>query len=103
MIDEIGGDDWTRIAGWLGLVRDRLQDGTRCILPGSDCITVEVSSWVATVNELRRIQRQCEAYGEMHCPRVPDMPNAQARQTPERSVGGMVPPVVGNSGQEDRL
>ena len=76
MIDEIGGNDWTRIAGWLGLVRDRLQDGTRCILTGSDCITVEVSAWVSTVNELRRIQRQCEAYGEMHCPRVPDTQKA---------------------------
>jgi hypothetical protein len=75
MIDEISGDDWTRTAGWLGLVRDRLQDGTRCILTGSDCIAVEVSAWVATVNELRRIQRQCEAYGEMHSLRVPDMPN----------------------------
>lgn len=78
MNDEIGGNDWTRIAGQLGLVRDRLQDGTRGILAGSDCITVEVASWVATVNQLRRIQRQCEAYGEMHCPRVPDMPNAKA-------------------------
>lgn len=26
---------------------------------------------------------------------------AQAHQTPERSVGGMVPPVVGNSGSEE--
>jgi hypothetical protein len=28
--------------------------------------------------------------------------NAQAHQTPERSVGGMVPPIVGNSGLENR-
>ena len=27
--------------------------------------------------------------------------NAQAHQTPERSVGGMVPPVVGTSGRKD--
>ena len=31
----------------------------------------------------------------------PYQPNAQAHQTPERSVGGMVPPVVGNSGSEE--
>jgi hypothetical protein len=90
MIDEIGGNDWTRIAGWLGIVRDRLQDGTKCILTGSDCITVEVSAWVATVNELRRIQRQCEAYGEMHCPRVPDMPNAEAHGRRSRTVQPLV-------------
>jgi hypothetical protein len=30
------------------------------------------------------------------------MANATVHQTPERSVGGVVPPVVGNSGQEDR-
>jgi hypothetical protein len=30
-----------------------------------------------------------------------DIANAQAHQTPERSVGGMVPPVVGTSGRKD--
>ena len=29
-------------------------------------------------------------------------PNTEAHQTPERSVGGMAPPVVGNSGLEQR-
>lgn len=36
------------------------------------------------------------------CREVIRVANAQAHQTPERSVGGMVPPVVGNSGLEER-
>ena len=71
MIEEIDGNDWTRTSKRLRILRDRLQEGTRGILPGSDCLAVEVASWVAAVNELYRIQKQCDAYGEMHCLRIP--------------------------------
>jgi len=72
-VDNESGDnnDWTRTSKRLRILRDRLQEGTRGILPGSDCLAVEVASWVAAVNELYRIQKQCDAYGEMHCPRIP--------------------------------
>lgn len=77
MIEDIHANDWMQISQRLGILRDRLQDGTRCVLAGSDCLTVEIVVWVAVVNELRRIQKQCTAYGEMHCPRVPERPGNQ--------------------------
>jgi len=70
-------NDWTRTAMALDAVRETLLDGTHGVFAESDSVTVRTDTWVATVIELRRIQKQCAAYGEMHCPRVPDMPNAQ--------------------------
>jgi len=69
-------NDWTRLAMSLDAIRETLLDGTHGVFAGSDSVTVKTDTWVATVIELRRAQKQCEAYSEMHCPRVPDMPNA---------------------------
>jgi len=69
-------NDWTRLAMELDAIRETLIDGTHGVFAGSDSVTVKMDTWVATVIELRRAQKQCAAYGEMHCPRVPDLPNA---------------------------
>jgi len=69
-------NDWTRLAMSLDAIREKLLDGTHGVLSESDSVTVLTDTWVATVIELRRAQKQCAAYGEMHCPRVPEMPNA---------------------------
>jgi len=79
MIDE---NDWTRMVMALDAVRETLLDGTHGVFAESDSVTVRTNTWVATVIELRRIQKQCAAYGEMHCPRVPDRPNYCAQPTP---------------------
>ena len=68
-------NDWTRTAMNLDAVREKLMDGTHGVFAESDSVTVRTNTWVATVIELRRIQKQCAAYGEMHC-RVFLMPNA---------------------------
>ena len=69
-------NDWTRLAMSLDAIRETLLDGTHGVFAGSDSVTVKTDTWVQTVIELRRAQKQCAAYGEMHCPRVPEMPNA---------------------------
>ena len=87
-------NDWTRLAMSLDAIREKLLDGTHGVLAESDSVTVLTDTWVATVIELRRAQKQCAAYGEMHCPRVPDMPNAHALaeersdDSQQRVVGG---------------
>jgi hypothetical protein len=68
MCDE---NDWTRLAMSLDAIRETLLDGTHGVFAGSDSVTVKTDTWVQTVIELRRAQKQCTAYGEMHCPRVP--------------------------------
>jgi hypothetical protein len=76
-------NDWTRLAMSLDAIRETLLDGTRGVLAGSDSVTVLTDTWAQTVIELRKAQKQCAAYGEMHCPRVPDMPNAGLHLTSE--------------------
>ena len=68
-------NDWTRLAMSLDAIREKLLDGTHGVLAESDSVTVLTNTWVATIIELRCAQKQCAAYGEMHCPRVPDKPN----------------------------
>ena len=69
-------NDWTRLAMSLDAIRETLLDGTHCVF--GDSVAVKADIWVQTVIELRRAQKQCAAYGEMHCPRVvPEMPNQQ--------------------------
>ena len=64
-------NDWIRLAMALDAIRETLIDGTHGVFAGSDSVTVKMDTWVATVIELRRAQKQCVSYGEMHCPRIP--------------------------------
>jgi hypothetical protein len=80
-------NDWTRLAMSLDAIREKLLDGTHGVLAESDSVTVLTDTWVATVIELRRAQKQCAAYGEMHCPRVPDIPNVPAHPRAVASRG----------------
>jgi hypothetical protein len=68
-------NDWTRTAMALDAVLNNLLCGTHGVFAGSDSVTVLTNTWAATVVELRQIQKQCYAYGEMCCQRVPDTPN----------------------------
>lgn len=79
-------NDWTRLAMSLDAIRETLLDGTHGMFAGSDSVTVKTDTWVQTVIELRRAQKQCVAYGEMHCPRVPGMPNAAITSADEGGV-----------------
>lgn len=58
-------NDWTRMAMSLDAIREKLLDGTHGVFAGSDSVTVETDTWVQTVIELRREQKQCAAYSEM--------------------------------------
>jgi hypothetical protein len=57
-------NDWTRMAISLDAIRNKLLDGTHGVFAGSDSVTVKTDTWVQTVIELRREQKQCAAYGE---------------------------------------
>ena len=80
-------NDWTRLAMSLDAIREKLLDGTHGVLAESDSVTVLTDTWVATVIELRRAQKQCAAYGEMHCPRVPNLPNDLGEHPKEAEKG----------------
>lgn len=57
-------NDWMRTATAVDAVRETLLDGTRGVFPRFDAFRVRTDTWIATVIQLRRIQKQCEAYGE---------------------------------------
>jgi len=76
-------NSWEQIAMSLDAVRERLIDGTHGVLAESDSVTVRTNIWVATVIELRRIQKQCVPHGKMHCPQVSSMSEGEI-QFPER-------------------
>jgi hypothetical protein len=59
-------NDWTRLAMSLDAIRETLLDGTHGVFASSDSVTVKTDTWVQTVIELRRAQKQCAAYGETH-------------------------------------
>jgi hypothetical protein len=59
-------NDWTRMAISLDAIRNKLLDGTHGVFAGSDSVTVKTDTWVQTVIELRREQKQCAAYGEFY-------------------------------------
>jgi len=58
-------NDWTRTAMNLDALREKLLNDTHGVFAGSDSVTVLTNTWVATILELLRIQKQCASYGEM--------------------------------------
>ena len=49
----------------LDALREKLLNDTHGVFAGSDSVTVLTNTWVATILELLRIQKQCASYGEM--------------------------------------
>lgn len=72
-------NDWMELERALGTIREKLIDGTHGVLADSDSVTVRTNIWVATVIELRRIQKQCVPYGKAHCPRVSSTSEAEVQ------------------------
>lgn len=71
-------NDWQRMARDIAEIQAVILNNTYDVVQDSDSITMRKDAWISAIVFMQRAQRQCRAYGEMHCPReIPGTPQPE--------------------------